>query len=182
MTNYFTKFTLLALLFVVAGPSDVLAQNDHPSSLVFDFDGNGVIDCDDLDEMTRNADFGEQGQAATPETSVYDVTGEGWLSTRDIFAMIHIVANSLAAMEPEKETLLECELGDFNFNSLVDDVDNAQFNFWYDEYWNGTIFTPFYSRGDINGDGTIDLLDYWYIIVNWDWVGHPDGPTPPAGC
>ena len=121
-----------------------------PSSVLGDFDGNGVVDCDDLDGYIGNLETAVV--AGSPEAAL-DFNGDGMLTLADANSTITdlvVTSNGITGTFP----------GDFNCDGTVDVLIDA---FALVGNLNGP--TSVYSDGDANFDGDVDVLNDAFILV-----------------
>ena len=102
------------------------------SLLLGDFNGDGLLDCDDINQLTT--------AAATGVVGSFDLTGDGTVDQDDIQEWVTVLKGTI--------------MGDANLDGQVDVSD---FNFW-----NTSKFTSAsdWCRGDFNGDGSVDVSDF----------------------
>ena len=121
------------------------------ASALGDFDGNGVVDCDDLDGYIGN--LGTAVVAGTPEAAL-DFDGNGVLTPAD--------ANStIADLVVTSNGITGTFLGDFNCDGTVDVLNDA---FALVNNLGGTVTS--YAQGDANFDGDVDVLNDAFTLIN----------------
>ena len=118
------------------------------TSLVGDFDGNGVVDCDDLDGYIGNI-----GADATGMLAALDFDGNGTLTSEDADM---VIAQSVTTSNGVTGT----SLGDLDCNGIVDVLGDAFLLV-------GGLNSPatMYSQGDLDFNGSVDVLGDAFILV-----------------
>ena len=119
-----------------------------PTALVGDFDGNGVVDCDDLDGYVGNI-----GAAAAGALAALDIDSSGTLEPSDATSHITtlvVTSNGVTGTFP----------GDLNCDGVVNVLGDA---FPLVANLNGPATS--YAQGDINFDGTVNVLGDAFILV-----------------
>ena len=118
------------------------------STATGDFDGNGVVDCDDLDGYVGNI-----GATAAGDLAALDLDGNGTLTADD--------ANTLIATLVETSNgQLGTFPGDLNCDGVVDVLGDA-----FELIGNLNSSVSSYAAGDINFDGTVDVLGDAFILI-----------------
>ena len=117
-----------------------------------DFNGDGVVDCDDLDGYVGN--IGNIGAAATGPLAQLDIDGDGTLSAGD--AGTHI-----ATLVVTTNGVTGTALGDANCDGSVSVLGDAFI--LIDNL--GDDVTSF-SLGDFNFDGTVSVLGDAFILID----------------
>ncbi len=119
----------------------VLSHFEGSGSLLGDFDGNGIYECSDIDQLVSAI-------AAGSNNAALDLTGDGLVNLADRDAWL---AQAGSVNNPSGSPYL---LGDANLDGVVDVSD---FNIW-----NGTKFTNVggWCSGDFNADGFSDVSDF----------------------
>ncbi|MDA8563271.1 hypothetical protein N9L06_02340 [Mariniblastus sp.] len=122
-----------------------------------DFDGNGVVDCDDLDFYIGNID-----SAATGSLAQLDLNEDGMVTIDDAnFQITTLVQTS----NGQTGTFL----GDLDCDGSVDVLEDA-----FALIANLGDPATSYSQGDINFDGTVDVLgDAFLLIANLGSTNNP---------
>ena len=118
------------------------------TSLVGDFDGNGVVDCDDLDGYIGNI-----GADATGMLAALDFDGNGTLTGSDadmVIAQSVTTSNGVTGTFP----------GDVNCDGSVNVLGDA---FALVGSLGGSA--TMYSQGDVNFDGIVNVLGDAFILV-----------------
>ena len=137
--------------FFSASEDSQLSVTLVPSSALGDFDGNGVVDCDDLDGYIDNLETAVV--AGTPEAAL-DFDGNGVLTPAD--------ANStIADLVVTSNGITGTFLGDFNCDGTVDVLNDA---FALVNNLGGTVTS--YAQGDANFDGDVDVLADAFTLIN----------------
>ena len=122
-----------------------------PSSVLGDFDGNGVVDCDDLDGYIGNLETAVV--AGSPEAAL-DFNGDGMLTLADANSTITdlvVTPNGITGTFP----------GDFNCDGTVDVLNDA---FALVNNLGGTVTS--YAQGDASFDGAVDVLNDAFTLIN----------------
>lgn len=118
-------------------------------SIVGDFNGDGDVDCDDLDGYVDNI-----GAAAAGALAALDIDGDGFLSATDANTHITnlvVTSNGVTGTFP----------GDLNCDGTVNVLGDA---FALVANLNGTA--TMYSQGDINFDGNVNVLGDAFALVS----------------
>jgi len=119
------------------------------SGPVGDFNGDGVVDCGDMD-----AYFGNLGQAATGELAELDLTGDGQITDRDPeFLIENLVQTS--------NGLTGSFLGDLNCDGTVNVLGDA---FVMISNLNNSVSS--YSDGDIDLNGVVNVLGDAFVLIS----------------
>lgn len=118
---------------------------DMPPVADCDFDGNGLCDIDDVDELTM-------ATSTMSSDLTYDLNGDGSVNEADIAEWL-----VQAGADPGNEALTGGNPflnGDANLDGVVDGQDFV--------FWNQSKFQPTaaYSQADFNGDGVTDGQDF----------------------
>jgi hypothetical protein len=119
------------------------------TSVLGDFNGDGVVDCADLDGYVGNI-----GAAATGALAALDFDGDGFLSQTDADSVITtlVVAGGVAGTFP----------GDLNCDGTVNVLGDA---FPLVANLNSSVTT--YAAGDLNFDGMVNVLgDAFTLVAN----------------
>ncbi|MDA8563566.1 hypothetical protein N9L06_03835 [Mariniblastus sp.] len=127
---------------------DIRVSASPATGLVGDFDGDGDVDCGDLDGYVLNI-----GEAASGALSALDIDGDGTLSAMD--ANTHIT------------TLVQTSIGqvgtfpgDLNCDGTVNVLGDA---FILVSGLGNSVTS--YSAGDINFDGVVNVLGDAFVLV-----------------
>ena len=116
-----------------------------------DFDGNGFVDCDDLDGYIGNLETAVV--AGSPEAAL-DFNGDGMLTLAD--------ANStITDLVVTPNGITGTFLGDFNCDGAVDVLNDA---FALVNNLGGTVTS--YAQGDASFDGAVDVLNDAFTLIN----------------
>ena len=118
------------------------------TSLVGDFDGNGVVDCDDLDGYIGNI-----GADATGMLAALDFDGNGTLTGSDADM---VIAQSVTTSNGVTGTFL----GDVNCDGSVNVLGDA-----FALVGNLGASATMYSQGDLDFNGSVDVLGDAFILV-----------------
>ena len=113
-----------------------------------DFDGNGVVDCDDIDSY-----IGILGMPATGTLADLNLAEDVTINFADVEVLVE---NLVMTSNGETGTFL----GDFNCDGEVDVLGDA---FILVGSLGSSVMS--YSDGDVNLDGTVDVLDDAFILV-----------------
>lgn len=136
---------------------DNLSFSDAAATVLGDFDGNGMVDCADLDFFLGNLNV-----AATGELEQLDLDGDMMVTIDD--ANMHITtlvstANGVQGTFP----------GDLDCDGSVDVLGDA-----FILVANLGSDVSSYSDGDINLDGTVDVLgDAFALVANLGMSNNP---------
>jgi len=117
-------------------------------TLVGDFDGNEVVDCDDLDGYVGNI-----GAAATGDLATLDLDGSGFLEVSD--ATTHVTTLVVTS-----NGVTGTFLGDLNCDGSVSVLGDA-----FTLVGNLGGSATMYSQGDLNFDGTVTVLGDAFTLV-----------------
>lgn len=127
------------------------------ATLVGDFNGDGAVDCDDVD-----AYIGNLGQAATGALADLDLTGDSQVTNSDVAFLVEnlvVTSNGIAGTF----------LGDLNCDGTVNVLGDA---FVLIGNLNNSVSS--YSDGDINLDGVVNVLgDAFTFIGNLGQTNNP---------
>ena len=123
----------------------------NPPSSLGDFDGDGEVDCDDLDGYFGNINT-SIAEVTGPITTL-DFDGDGMITMGDA---ISTITDLVVASNGITGTLV----GDFNCDGSVDVLNDA---FALVGNLGGTATS--YSEGDTNFDGAIDVLNDAFTLV-----------------
>ena len=118
------------------------------TSLVGDFDGNGVVDCDDLDGYIGNI-----GDPAMGMLAALDFDGNGTLTGSDadmVIAQSVTTSNGVTGTFP----------GDVNCDGTVDVLNDA---FALVTNLGDTVTS--YAEGDVDFSGNVDVLNDAFVLV-----------------
>ena len=127
---------------------DIVVTAVGGDSLLGDFDGDGGVDCDDLDGYVGNI-----GAAANGPLAALDIDGDGTLSADDADTHIRtlvVTSNGVAGTFP----------GDLNCDGTVNVLGDA---FALVSNLNNPATS--YSQGDINFDGTVNVLGDAFTLI-----------------
>ena len=113
-----------------------------------DFDGNGVVDCDDIDSY-----IGILGMPATGTLADLNLAEDVTINFADVEVLVE---NLVMTSNGQVGTFL----GDFNCDGEVDVLGDA---FILVGSLGSSVMS--YSDGDVNLDGTVDVLDDAFILV-----------------
>ena len=113
-----------------------------------DFDGNGVVDCDDIDSY-----IGILGMPATGTLADLNLAEDVTINFADVEVLVE---NLVMTSNGQVGTFL----GDFNCDGEVDVLNDA---FILVGSLGSSVMS--YSDGDVNLDGTVDVLDDAFILV-----------------
>ncbi len=134
------NFAFAAPGSTIWGPLVILGEEEETSG---DFNFDGSLDCDDVDQLTSAVVAGGGG-------SLYDLNFDGVVNSNDVTEWLR-----LAGAQPGSPTGGAPFLpADANLDGLVDTSD---FNLW-----NQNKFTSVaaWCRGDFNTDGVVDTSDF----------------------
>ena len=123
----------------------------NPPSSLGDFDGDGEVDCDDLDGYFGNINTSVDG--VTGPITTLDFDSNGMITMGDA---ISTITDLVVASNGITGTLV----GDFNCDGSVDVLNDA---FALVGNLGGTATS--YSQGDTNFDGAIDVLNDAFTLV-----------------
>jgi hypothetical protein len=114
-------------------PSAIVGGTPGAGSTTGDFNGDGQLDCQDINELTTAV-------ANASANATYDVDANGLIDSQDVAFWITDLKGTL--------------LGDANLDFAVDGVDFV--------VWNGNKFTASsnWCDGDFNGDGNVNGADF----------------------
>ena len=126
-----------------------------------DFDGNGVVDCDDIDSY-----IGILGMPATGTLADLNLAEDVTINFADVEVLVE---NLVMTSNGQVGTFL----GDFNCDGEVDVLGDA---FILVGSLGSSVMS--YSDGDANLDGTVDVLDDAFVLVGN--LGMSNTPLPPA--
>ena len=121
---------------------------DPPAVEVGDFNGDGVVDCDDLDGYVGNI-----GATVTPALAPLDFDGSGTIEASDATSVITTLvetSNGQVGTFP----------GDLNCDGLVNVLGDA-----FILLGNLGSSVDTYAAGDINFDGMVDVLGDAFILI-----------------
>ena len=130
----------LAVANVDSGNISVLV-NHTCAALSGDFNGDGNLDCDDVDALVADI-------AAGSDTASFDLTGDGFVNQDDLHQWL---ADAGAFNLPSGNAYL---VGDANLDG---NVDASDFNTWNE---NKFTTTAAWCSGDFNADGRVDISDF----------------------
>ena len=141
----------------VFSPAEITANTAAFNALYFeattnvlgDFDGDGVVDCTDLDGYVNNI-----GAAATGALAQLDIDGDGTLSATDAnthITTLVVTSNGVTGTFP----------GDLNCDGEVNVLGDA---FALVSSLNTSVTT--YAQGDINFDGMVNVLGDAFALVS----------------
>ena len=137
--------------FFSASEDSQLSVTLVPPSGLGDFDGNGVVDCDDLDGYIGNLETAVV--AGSPEAAL-DFNGDGMLTLADANSTITdlvVTSNGITGTFP----------GDLDCNGTVDVLGDA-----FALVNNlGAVVTS-YADGDVNFSGNVDVLADAFTLIN----------------
>ena len=125
-----------------------------------DFDGNGVVDCDDIDSY-----IGILGMPATGTLADLNLAEDVTINFADVE---FLVENLVMTSNGETGTFL----GDFNCDGEVDVLGDA---FILVGSLGSSVMS--YSDGDVNLDGTVDVLSDALVLVGN--LGSTNTPASP---
>ena len=116
--------------------------------MVGDFDGNGVVDCDDLDGYVGNI-----GATVTPALAPLDFDGNGTIESSDATSVITTLVETSNGQ-------VGTFAGDLNCDGVVNVLGDAFALI-------GSLGTSVdtYAQGDINFDGMVDVLGDAFILI-----------------
>ena len=126
-----------------------------------DFDGNGVVDCDDIDSY-----IGILGMPATGTLADLNLAEDVTINFADVEVLVE---NLVMTSNGQVGTFL----GDFNCDGEVDVLNDA---FILVGSLGSSVMS--YSDGDANLDGTVDVLDDAFVLVGN--LGMSNTPLLPA--
>lgn len=152
------EYTLAAGSICVTG--EVVVE---PPALTCDFDGDGVCDFADLDNLYAN--IGSSGGAQ-------DIDGSGTVDNADISAWLAAASSSENAFNTGGNTFV---LGDVNLDGDVNSTDLGLLlnNFGGDSTFGG---------GDMNGDGAVNSTDLGLLLNNFGSTSASTSAVPePSG-
>ena len=133
---------------VIISAITLTAMTPGTGGLTGDFDGSGVVDCDDLDSFVGNLD-----QAAAGALAQLDLTGDGQVTIDD--ANLHITT-MVATTNGQVGTFP----GDLNCDGTVNVLGDA-----FPLVGSLGNAVTSYAQGDINFDGTVNVLGDAFILV-----------------
>jgi hypothetical protein len=116
-----------------------------------DFDGNGVLDADDIDLLYAQIPGG-----VGPVDPRFDLVPDGTIDQQDVDWLVHDIMG-----REYGDTNLDGRIDLSDYNMMVGNFDPLGAN--PDAGW---------SRGDFNGDGKIDLSDYVTLASNFNPLGY----------
>ena len=128
-----------------------LTATDPMANSAGDFDGNGVVDCSDLDGYIGN--IGASVAGMTEGLANLDFDGDEMITQADINSTImNLVVTS--------NGITGTFLGDLNCDGIVDVLGDAFLLV-------GSLNSPatMYSQGDLNFNGSVDVLGDAFILV-----------------
>ena len=133
-------------------------EEDTSGGVVGDFNGDGVVNCDDLDGFVGNI-----GEAAAGDLAALDFDGDGTLSATDATSIITTLVETSNGQ-------VGTFAGDLNCDGTVDVLGDA---FALIGSLNTDVTS--YADGDINFDGSVDVLgDAFLLIGN---LGQTNAPS-----
>lgn len=134
--------TLLTGTTVVA-----LAEEEGEDRQVVDFNGDGMVDVDDLNEMLKLGPLADGFRVEPGGPIVYDMNRDGWVNVTDVSVWLQEAAamNHLA---------VAYAMGDGNLDGLVDTTD---FKLWDNQKFTTSLA---WDDGDYNCDGQVDVSDF----------------------
>ena len=132
-----------------------LSLDDPVAGMLGDFDGDGDVDCDDLDGYVGNlGPDGANGAEAIGELAALDFDQDGFLSLADAVS----VTEELIVTQPNGVT--GTFRGDFNCDGSVSVLGDA-----FILVGNLNTAVDRYTLGDANFDGTVSVLGDAFVLV-----------------
>ena len=136
----------LALLRDIGFANAVVPPRD---ALLGDFDSDGAVDLDDLDEYNGNLD-----QVAVGPRSILDLNGNGSVDEGE-FEVLY------TAHVETSNGVVGTVAGDINLDGRVDVVLDA-----FPLVWNlGNSLVSSWSQGDFNADGVVDVVNDAFLLI-----------------
>lgn len=127
----------------------MFAQSRVKDPLTCDFDGNNIIDVEDIDSLAAHI------VAGPPFDSSFDLTGDDTVDEADLTKWRADAATKNGFGEPYLA-------GDSNLDGIVDSADLNNLALGWRK-----VDTPLWSAGDFNADGSINALDLNELALNW---------------
>ncbi|MDA8563274.1 hypothetical protein N9L06_02355 [Mariniblastus sp.] len=135
----------------------ISVDSDGSTALAGDFDGNGAVECADLDGFINNID-----QPASGDLVALDIDGNGTITDSDADTVIRMLvqtSNGRVGTFP----------GDFNCDGTVDVLNDA---FALVANLNDSVTS--YAQGDVDFDGEVTVLgDAFVLVANLNNTNEP---------
>ena len=135
----------------------ITVDSDGSTALAGDFDGNGAVECADLDGFINNID-----QPAAGDLVALDIDGNGTIEASDADTVIRMLvqtSNGRVGTFP----------GDFNCDGTVDVLSDA---FALVANLNDSVTS--YAQGDVDFDGQVTVLgDAFVLVANLNNTNEP---------
>ncbi len=128
--------------------------------LSVDFNGNGIVDLDDLNALTLVGDL-VAGVAVPPAEAKFDLTGDNLVNTADLDKWLADAATINGFGSPYLK-------GD---TDLDGDVDNADLGMAAGSFTGSGGTGRLWSQGDFDGDGDVDNADIGIATGNFTGAG-----------
>lgn len=141
----------------------VRVLTEYTRHLSGDLNGDRVLDCADIDALSRQI-------AAGTNLPAFDLTGDGLVDENDLSQWI---VDAGAANLPSQNAYL---LGDLNLNGIVDSTDLGLLlnNF-------GSSNDVAYCHGDVKADGIVDSTDLGRLLNNFGATSAMHNAVPEPG-
>ena len=138
-------------------PDATVTLTTTPARLLGDFDGDGNVDLDDLDEYNQNI-----GAEAIGDLADLDFNGDGFVGNNDFqthYQELVMTSNGQVGTAQ----------GDANLDGVVDVLEDA-----FTLVGNLSDSATSWSQGDFDGNGVVDILgDAFPLVTNLGFSNTP---------